>query len=67
MNTFCIHRTADGRMTVQAKEYIEDGWFIEIDKEYIALHEIPIGGGEPQFIGEFKTLPEAVDAALKLS
>ena len=67
MQTFCIHRTEDGRLTVQKHEYIEDGWFIEIDKEYIALHEIPEGGGEPAFIAEFKTLPEAIDAALNLT
>jgi hypothetical protein len=53
-------------MIMQVKEYIEDGWFIEIDQDHIALYEIPLGGGESHLIGEFKTLPEAVDAALKL-
>ena len=66
MLTFCVYRTNDGRLTVQAKEYIEDGWVIEIDKDYISLHEIPLYGGDPVFIAAFKTLPEAIDAALDL-
>ena len=67
MQTFCIHRTEDGRLTVQEHEYIEDGWIIEIDKEYISLYEIPLHGGDQVFIAAFKTLPEAIDAALELT
>ena len=67
MNTFYVHRCEDGRMTMQEHEYIEGGWAIEIDGAYIALHEIPEGGGEPHLINTFDTLTDAVNAALELS
>lgn len=66
---FYVHRKANGDLDIQPKEYIEDGWFIDIDAntQVISLYEIPMGGGEPQLVSTFETLSAAIDMALQLS
>ena len=69
---FYVHIKANGDLTMQPQEYIEDGWFIDIDTidantQVISLYEIPMGGGEPQLVSTFETLSAAIDMALQLS
>lgn len=48
------------KIQIQRSDYIEDGWYILVNKDKIQLYEILFGGGEPIFIGEYKTLIEAI-------
>jgi len=52
---------------IQRADYIEDGWYIAIDKHEARLYEIPTGGGKPQVIGTYKTFKEAHDKAMSLT
>lgn len=57
----------DGVITIQAAEYIEDGWYIEIINDEITLYEIPQFGGVPIKIDRFNTLLGAIQAANNLT
>lgn len=57
----------DGIITIQRSTYIEDGWFIEINKNIISLIEIPYGGGEPIDVGTYNTLLEAIQVGESLT
>jgi hypothetical protein len=48
------------KIQVQRADYIEDGWYVVVNGDKIQLYEIPLGGGEAIFIGEHKTLLEAI-------
>ena len=50
----------DNVITLQAADYVEDGNLIKINGNKIELYEIPYGGGEEIFIGEFATIIDAI-------
>lgn len=56
----------DGIITIQPKDYIEDGWYIEIDGGDHNVYEIPEGGGDTQYMRRFDTLHEAMCYVLGL-
>lgn len=48
------------KIIIQRAEYIEDGWYVVVSGTEIQLYEIPYGGGDPVFIGDYPTLIEAI-------
>ena len=54
------------KFIIQSADYIEHGWFIEIDGSVISLKEIPYAGGESVHIETFQTLAEAIEASNEL-
>lgn len=56
----------DGKVTVQRADYIDDGWFVEINQDKITLLEIPEFGGNPIIVNRYVTLIDALEAANKL-
>ena len=54
-------------ITIQEADYIEDGWYIEIEGSTITLYEIPLFGGEPQKIGVYSSIIEAMDKGNSLT
>lgn len=51
------------KIIIQKSQYIEDGWFIEINGREITLFEIPLYGGAEHKIKDFLTISEAIDCA----
>lgn len=51
----------NAKIIIQKAEYIEDGFYIEIEGKKITLFEIPMFGGEEKEIGEFATVIEAIE------
>ena len=69
MQLMSTYKVADRKMTVYIKDnlitlqnadYVEDGYFIHIDKDKIELFEIPLYGGTPIPIGKYNTIIEAI-------
>lgn len=58
--------TDNNKIIIQKAEYIEDGWYIEINNEGISLYEIPQFGGNPILIGQFSTINKAIEKAESL-
>lgn len=56
----------NGKLTLQRREYIEDGWYIEQNGAYWKLFEIPWGGGEPQEVGNYDSIGSAIQRAQEL-
>jgi hypothetical protein len=48
------------KIQVQRADYIEDGWYVVVNGDKNQLYEIQLGGGEAIYIGEYKTLLEAI-------
>ena len=48
------------KITVQPREYIEDGWYIESDGDGWMLFEIPPYGGEEHLIERFDNFQDAI-------
>jgi len=57
----------ENKIIIQKADYIEDGWYIEIEGSIITLFEIPTGGGEESVIGCYDTILEAVNAGKLLT
>ncbi len=57
----------DGKIIIQEAEYIEDGFYIEIDGAEITLFEIPQFGGEVSEIGKFTTIIDAINFSKTLT
>jgi len=57
----------NGILMIQRADYIEDGWFIEIDGSYFRLYEIPPGGGKAELIRIYKTFQEAYRTAISMT
>lgn len=57
----------DGKLTLQKKDYIEDGWYIEQNGNYWKLFEIPQYGGQPEEIGNYGSLGTALERADELT
>jgi len=57
----------DNKVTIQQHQYIDDGWYIEIEDGIITLIEIPLGGGEEQIVDHYDTLIEAINAGKTLT
>ena len=55
------------KIVIQRADYIEDGWYVEIDKDVITLYEIPLGGGVESSVGFYDTVLEAIDAGKELT
>ena len=66
METYFLHYTNEAVLTIQPKQYIEDGWYIKIIDTAISLWEIPANGGKANMIGFFETIQEAIEAAKNL-
>ena len=60
---------ADGTLTVQTAEYIEDGWYITHDSGATSwnLYEIPLHGGTANLVGSYPNIGEAIGNALELT
>jgi hypothetical protein len=55
-------------LRIQSKEYIEDGWYIEVHNTVSwHVYEIPLHGGKPQLINKFSCMNEAMDCVLNLT
>ena len=57
----------EDKIIIQEADYIEDGWYIEIDDTIITLFEIPLGGGEESVVGCYGTLIEAITKGRELT
>ncbi len=57
---------SDGSITIQKKQYIEDGWFIEVKGAVYKVMEIPQYGGQAQEVGTWSTLFNALKQANSL-
>jgi len=55
------------KIIIQEADYIEDGWYVEINKNVITLYEIPFGGGAESSVGFYDTLLEAINAGKELT
>ena len=54
-------------VTIQRADYIEHGWYIEINGKEITLYEIPYGGGKPCKINKYESISEAIKAGEALT
>lgn len=57
----------NGLLIIQKADYIEDGWYIEIDNFHVRLYEIPLGGGKAELIETYVTFQEAYDKAISMT
>lgn len=48
------------KIQIQRSDYIEDGWYVVVNGSKNQLYEIPQGGGDAIYIGEYATLLEAI-------
>ena len=48
------------KIQIQRYDYIEDGWYVIVNGQKNQLYEIPQGGGDAIYIGEYETLLEAI-------
>ena len=58
----------DGGLILQEAEYIDDGWFIELQMDgMFYLYDIPMGGGRESLVGRYPTLISAIDESKKIT
>ena len=57
----------NGVITIQSADYVEHGNIIVIENNVITLKEIPYGGGEPQDIGVYDSVIDAINAGKQLT
>lgn len=57
----------NGVIIIQESEYLEHGWFVKIENNFIELKEIPYGGGEEIHVNTFISIEEAIIAGKALT
>lgn len=57
----------DGVLTIQPKEYVEDGWFIRVIRGNYCVFEIPQYGGESYHLQDFGNITDALELANSLA